>query len=188
MLSLFELDEGWKVVIRPETLTLSPFKKVMDKYKDREIGLMELSFVYFMADWRSDFNDIIDIKEREKNIIESLALADKIKLDSVTQKAIDFYNERQPSISLHHLNTVKTVLDNLQKALRDIDMSKTIRDEDGVEIDLYDTLAMNRITGIIEKSPKLIAAVKEMEKQVKTEIQENTSHRGSGEKSLYEDG
>jgi len=188
MLSLFTLDEDWRVIIRPETLKLTPFKNVMDKYKNREDGITELSYVYIMADWETDYDELVDLKERSEKIMESLAESYKIKLDNITVEAINFYKERQPSISLHHLDTVKIVLANLQEAMINIDMTKTIIDEEGEEVELYDTLALNRITSIIEKSPKLIAAVKEMEKQVRTEIQENTSHVGSGQKSIYEDG
>lgn len=189
MLNLFTLDEDWRVVIKPETLKLKPFKAVMDKYTDREIGINELTLVYFMADWRSDFDDIVDLNRRQAEILNSLADSDKIKVDVITEKAIEFYNERQPSISLHHLNSMKKALHSLQKSMDSIDLEMQVTDAITGELKpVYDTMDLNRITGMIEKSPKLIAALKEVEKQVKIELQENTSHRGSGEKSIYEDG
>ena len=188
MLNLFTLDADWNIIVSPEALSLLPFKNVMDKYKEREYGIAELSYLYFMVDYRSDFNDLVNDEERSEKILESLAESDKIKIDEVTESAMEFYKGRQPSISLRHLESMKKALHNLQEALEGINLSIQVENAVTGEIeDMYDTLALNRITGIIEKSPKIIAAIKEMEKQVKTELQENNAHRGSGEKSIYED-
>jgi len=187
MLNLFTLNDEWRVVIQPETLFLKPFKEVMDKYKNREDGLIELAYVYYMVDFRSDFDDIADYEVKSKRILESLDGSDRIKIDMITQNAIDFYVDRQPSISLRHLESIKRSLTSLQNVLDDINLTSTYTDKDGNRVEVYDTLALNRIAGIIKESPKIIAAVKEMEKQVRVELQESSKHRGTGEKSIYED-
>jgi len=188
MLNLFTLDTDHNVIIRPETLTLTPFKNVMAKHRKKEYGLIELAYVYFMADFRSDFDDLVKESEKSEKILETLHNSDKIKLDFITQEAIDFYTERQPSISFRHLKSMKKALVSLQDALDKIDLSIKVTNAitGGLE-DVYDTMALSRINNVIKDSPKIIAAIKDMEKQVKAELQENTSHRGSGEKSIYED-
>ena len=188
MLNLFTLDSDWNIILAPEALSLLPFKRVVDKYKQREYGIVELSYIYFMVDFRSDYNDLVDEKERSEKILESLAESDKIKIDKVTENAIEYYKERQPSISLRHLESMKKALHNLQESLNNIDLSMQVMDENTGELKpVYNTMDLNRISSIMKDSPKIIAAIKEMEKQVKTELQENNAHRGSGEKSIYED-
>ena len=189
MLNLFSLDENWRVVIKPETLFLKPFEDVMKKYKNRETGLFELGFIYYMVDYRSDFSDITNPEVRKEKILETFGdRAKDLKIDKVTDKAIKLYEERQPSISLRHLESMKKALTNLQESLDAIDLAMMVTDAITGELKpVYDTMALKRITDIITASPKLIASIKEMEKQVRTEIQENTKHVGSGEKSIYED-
>jgi len=187
MLNLFSVDEEYNLIILPETLALIPFRNVIKKYRSREYAKAELTYIYFMVDYRSDFKDLIDKEVRSEKILEVIYNGSKIIIDKVTEKAIDFYNERQPSLSLRHLESMELALYNLQQALSKIDLMQVIKDDEGNETEIYDTLALGRITTIIKESPKIIAAIKEMEKQVKTELQENTTHRGSGQKSIYED-
>ena len=61
-----------------------------------------------MADYRSEFSDIIDLEERKEKILETFGDdALKLNIDSTTQKAIELYEERQPSISLRFLESMK---------------------------------------------------------------------------------
>jgi hypothetical protein len=190
MLNLFEYDDKWGVQVKPEAVLLEPFAKVFDKYKSREDALHEFGYIYFMADFRSDFNDLVNLKNRSEKVLETMGdNASKIKVDDVTKKAIDFYVERQPSISLRHLESMKKALTSLQESLDSINLSMEVRNAITDELEpVYDTMALKRITDIITISPKLISSIKEMEKQVKVELQENSKHVGSGEKSTYEDG
>ena len=111
MLNLFSFNDDWRVTIKPEALILKPFGDVVSKYKNREDGLLELGYVYFMVDYRSEFSDIIDLEERKEKILETFGDdASKIIIDSTTQKAIELYEERQPSISLRFLESMKKAL------------------------------------------------------------------------------
>ena len=188
MFNLFYLDHDYEVQIRPEALSLLPFKAVMDKHLEKKYGIAELTYVFHMIDYRTDYDDLVDLEERSKTILTNLVYADKITIDDITREAIKFYDDRQPSITLKHLQTVKRSLKGLQDALDAIDMTQKVISSDGEISEAYDTMALKRIADIITTSPKIIAAIKDMEKQVKTELQESNAHRGSGEKSIYEDG
>jgi len=189
MINLFSLGENWDVVIRPEVLVLKPFKKVMSKYKIKKYGLAELSYIYFMVDFRSTYLDIVDEKRRTSTVLENIVDSDKIIINKITKDAIEFYEREQPSMSHKHLKSMKRALVNLQESLSNINLSIEMKNPVTEELEpVYNTMDLNRITTIIKDSPKLISAIKEMEKQVKTELQENTTHVGSGEKSIYEDG
>jgi hypothetical protein len=188
MFNLFYLDENYEVVVKPEALSLKPFKDVMDKYKKKSYGTTELTYIFHMIDYRTDYDDVVDLNERSKTILKNLVGAENIIVDEITQAAITFYDERQPSITHKHLQAVKKSLKGLQDALDNINMTTQTLSPNGDVVDVYDTMALKRIAEIITASPKIIAAIKDMEKQVKTELQENNAHRGSGEKSIYEDG
>lgn len=49
--------EGYKVTIAPEALALAPFKRLWnrDKTSNKNKAISEISFIYFMADPRSDY-------------------------------------------------------------------------------------------------------------------------------------
>ena len=188
MLQLFELNENYELIITPEAMAIKVFNDIMHKYKNKDYGVAELTYVYFMIDFRSDFGKITDKDLRHSIVLENLVNSDKIKIDKKTKDAMDFYIEHQPSMSYKHLQSVHKAMTTLQESLESINLTQQALNPITGEIsDVYDTLALNRITQIIEKSPKLIAAIKEMEKQVKTELQDSTATRGSGEKSIYED-
>lgn len=55
-MKLFKL-EGYKLNISPEAFALLPFKKIWtrDKTSKKEKAIAELSYIYFMADPRSDY-------------------------------------------------------------------------------------------------------------------------------------
>ena len=62
--------EGYKVVIEPEILTLKPFKQIWtrDKSINKDRAISEISYIYFMADPRSDYQYITDENERKQAI------------------------------------------------------------------------------------------------------------------------
>ena len=64
--------EGYKVVIEPELLTLKPFKQIWtrDKTVNKDKALAEIAFIYFMTDPRSDYQYLVDDKERMEAIKE----------------------------------------------------------------------------------------------------------------------
>ena len=60
--------EGYKVVISPEALMLKPFREIYnrDKSKSKDLAFLELSYIYFYCDPRSDYQYIIDSDDKDK--------------------------------------------------------------------------------------------------------------------------
>ena len=64
--------EGYKVVISEEAFALKVFRQIWnrDRSVNKDESIMELGYVYFIADPRSDYQYLVDEEERSKAIIE----------------------------------------------------------------------------------------------------------------------
>ena len=73
-MNLFEMNNG-VLQIQPEAYALEPFKALWtrDKTKNKDNAIKELSFIYFMVDFTSDFADILEDSIREVEVKKSLA-------------------------------------------------------------------------------------------------------------------
>ena len=71
-MNLFEMNNG-VLQIQPEAYALEPFKVLWtrDKTKNKDNAIKELSFVYFMVDFTSDFADILEDSTREIEVKKS---------------------------------------------------------------------------------------------------------------------
>jgi uncharacterized protein YoxC len=174
--------EGYKVIISEEALLLKPFKDIWnrDKSKNKSTALQELGFIYFMEDPRSDYQYIVDINERQKAIMEGEGLSDKWKPDKLIKEAMKFY-ETFKSTGALLLEDTRFAVDKLRKLLRDIDLSKT----DDHEKPIY---TLNTITSTIKQIPDLIKELDNAERAITTEMKSGSRMRGSGEKTLFDDG
>ena len=85
MNNLFEFNEDFEVVVDPQALTILPYKKVLDKYKDKSLGITELSFITFLLNPKSDYSTIRNMEERKEAILISIVNGDKLKIDKVTE-------------------------------------------------------------------------------------------------------
>ena len=71
MIRLFKY-EGYKMVIEPEALLLIPFKRIWqrDRSQNKDRAMMELGFIYFFCDPRSDYQYLTDEEQRKQAIKE----------------------------------------------------------------------------------------------------------------------
>lgn len=179
-MELFKKDAG-ELVVAPEVRLLAPFKKLFDRTEDKELARKELAFIYYYADTKSDYSDIIEEEVKAEDIRKDVLLPKDWQIDDDVWDAIHFYIERSTTISSRLLTDARHSVDKLSKFLRDIDLAKT---------DAKGTLVYNpsQITSVIEKLPKLVDNLKKLEEQVLKEKEEDKKMRGTKEKNLYEDG
>src|SRR4030043_340019 len=104
MNELFQFNEDFEIEVSPLAVTLLPFKNVMDKYTNKYYGILELSFIAFLLHPQSNYADIRNEIDRRKAIIMSMADTDKIKFDKVTDVAIEFYKERNHTVTTRFLD------------------------------------------------------------------------------------
>ena len=178
MIKLFKY-EGYKLNISEEALLLKPFKEIWqrDKSKNKDKALQELGYVYFISDPRSDYQYLVDEEERSKAIKEGEGIDSKWKPDKVVLDAITFYKSFKPTSALL-LEDTRAMINGYRLKLREItaDMSN------------LDIKEIKDLGAVIKQIPSLIKDLDEAEKALNSELKTSGRMRGSGEKTLFEDG
>ena len=180
MVKLFKY-QNYSVTISEEALLLKPFKKIWlrDKSKSKEKALLELGFIYFYCDPRSDYQYLVDDDDRKTAIKQGEGLPENWKPDTVVEDAIEFYNSFKPTSALL-LEDTRVAVSKLRTLLKNIDLDKV--DDKGKPI-----YTLNVITATIKQIPSLVKDLDEAEKALTSELREAGKMRGQGEKTLFED-
>lgn len=171
-----------KVEVSPIVLTIPLFKKLHDRDKSKgKINVhKELSYIYFMCDYKSDFNDILDETKRNKEIGRVLFNDENYQPDELIKECMLFYKQRQETLSSHLLEGAKTAIGKIDSFFRDLDLTKL--DEKGKPI--YN---VSQITTTINKLGETVKGLKELEDVVKKEREEAVRARGGGTLGMFED-
>jgi hypothetical protein len=182
-MELFEVKEGI-VSFAPQALALKPFKKLWDrdKKKNKPLANAELAAVYFYVDYKSDFSEIHDQVEKLEIIRTWVdGLPEDWIPDEVVKEAMAFYKERQETIYTSLLEAASIAIGKLDKYFRHIDLEE--RDMNNRPI--HDA---KKVKDNLAGLGKLIKDHKELEQEVKKEVQKKTARRGGKEKSMFEAG
>ena len=173
--------EGYKVVISEEAFALKVFRQIWnrDRSVNKDKAIMELGYVYFMVDPRSDYQYLVDEDERSKAIIEGEGLPNNWKPDKIVTEAMEFYSRFKPTAALL-LEDTRYAVDKLRKLLREIDLNQL--DDKGKPI-----YTLNSITATIKQVPSLAKDLDEAEKALASEMRSEGKMRGRGEKTIFED-
>lgn len=173
--------EGYKVTVSEEALLLAPFKKIWerDTSETKERALMELAYIYFMVDPRSDYQYIVDIHERHQAVKTGEGFKSSWRADKAVKDAMKFYESFNTTAALLLADT-RVAVDKLRKMLRDIDLNAV--DDKGKPI-----YTLNSITSTIKQVPALAKDLDEAERALAKETAKEGKMRGSGEKTLMED-
>ena len=166
--------EGYEVRVAPEALNLKPFKKLWnrDKTKQKESATMELAFLYFFCDPRSDYQYILDEEDRMKAVKEGIGLSDNWKPDKDMEAAIKLYRSFEaPSSAL--LRAALEGVEKVQKLLKDLEPD--------------DTKSLKEYLTAMKLIPEVAAMIKEAEKTINEEMEYGEA-KGSIEKTLFDDG
>jgi hypothetical protein len=161
-MNLFEIENN-VVTFSPQALMMAPFRALWDsdESKDKLQAASELSYVYYMSDERSDFMHILDSEERADEIIsilESPIPIDKRRKDLI--RAIHYYSKASETTSTKLLQSTRLVIQKISEFLDNVNMDE--RDE-RTKKPIHD---IGKITSAVEKIPKLIKAMNEIEKEV----------------------
>lgn len=179
-LRLFRL-EGYRLIVEPEALLLKPFKQIWnrDRSQSKDKAMLELGFIYFFCDARSDYQFITDEASRIKAIKEGEGFSDKWEPDKFIKEAIDFYITFKSTSELL-LEDTRFAVDKLRTMLRGIDLTE--KDDKGKPI-----YTLNSITGTIKMVPSLVKDLDEAERSLAKEAANSSKMRGQGEKTIMED-
>ena len=173
--------EGYKITISEEAFALKPFRDIWDRDSSptKDMALLELGYIYFMMDPRSDYQYIIDEGERHKAIKQGEGLPSRWKADKLIKEAMTFYSSFVPTAALL-LSDTRVAVEKLRKLLREIDLNAV--DDKGKPI-----YTLNTITATIKQVPGLAKDLDEAERALSAEMKSSGRMRGSGEKSMMED-
>lgn len=173
--------EGYKVVISEEAFALKVFRQIWnrDRSVNKDKAIMELGYIYFMIDPRSDYQYLVDEEERSKAIIEGEGLPSNWKPDKIVTEAMQFYSRFKPTAALL-LEDTRVAVEKLRKLLRDIDLQET--DDKGRPV-----YTLNTITATIKQVPSLAKDLDEAERALASEMRNEGKMRGQGEKTIFED-
>lgn len=168
--------EGYKIVISEEAFALKVFRQIWnrDRTASKDKALMELGYVYFMVDPRSDYQYIVNKEERSKAIIEGEGLPSNWKPDKLIEEAMTFYDSMKPSAALL-LEDTRLMVDKYRKKLR------------GMDFDELEVKDLKDMGALIKGIPDLVKALDEAEKAVASEMKNSGRMRGQGEKTIMED-
>lgn len=175
MLKLFKY-EGYKIVISEEAFALKPFRQIWmrDRSINKDKATMELGFIYFFCDPRSDYQYLTDEDERKEAIKEGEGLPPKWEPDKIVQEAMTFYNSFKPTSALL-LDDTRLMVDKYRKRLRE-------QEFDGLEVK-----ELKELGALIKQIPSLVKDLDETEKALTSEMRNAGKMRGQGEKTIFED-
>lgn len=173
--------EGYKIVISEEAFALKVFRQIWnrDRTASKDKAIMELGYVYFMIDPRSDYQYLVDEDERSKAIIEGEGLPSDWRPDKLVKEAMNFYGKFKPTAALL-LEDTRYAVDKLRKLLRDINLED--KDDKGKPV-----YTLNTITATIKQVPSLAKDLDEAERALASEMRNQGKMRGQGEKTIMED-
>ena len=152
-----------------------------DRTQNKDKFMNFLSIVYFTYDPRSDYSYIVDDDLRLKEVCDSNGY-DIPKFSKQELECIELYKKLTTTISAKLLRSTKVAVDKVRKFLEDIDLTEV--DDKGRLV-----YPINTVTAAIKQVPQLAKEVREAEKIVAKEIEEQGRARGGNEnKKLFEDG
>lgn len=180
-MNLFEISNN-VVTFSPQALLMAPFKKIWDadESEDKMNATLQLAFIYYMADERSDFMHLLDTDERIEEIKLFIDMPDNFTGKSKEiVRAVHFYEKLSITTSTKLLQSTRLILQKISQFLDNVDMEE--KDDRGKHI--HD---ITKITSAVEKIPKLIKAINEIEKEVIKEKQLK-SQTGNQTTSMFDE-
>lgn len=180
-MNLFQMIE-YNLHISEEAYSLTPFKKLVDsdKSKDKELAMKELAFIWFMSDIKSDYNYILNEKDKQEEIIKDLQLPKTWKRTKDVQTAMDFYKNRSKTVSSTILENSLFIANTLSNKMKKLVMAD---EEDMLSIKDIESIAKG-----LTQMPGIVTALQKLENTVIKEQTEKSSNVGSQEKAMFEDG
>ncbi len=180
-MNLFDLKNG-VVVISPEGLLIPEFKALWDedKTKDKEKALQQLSYVYFISDYKSPY-----VASYDAHLLLSVVARDFMKDESydpnhMVLAAIDKYKKLQDTPSMKLLIAAVKTVNNLSTYLEHIDLQE--RDNAGRPV-----YKPNDVSTSLSKIGSIVESLKKVREQVERETVQIGQLRGQRKKGNRED-
>lgn len=181
-MKLFKFED-YKLVITEEALLIKDFASIWkrDRSVDKKVAIMELGYIYFLVDPRSDYSFIMDENEKSETIKKQEGLPQKWKPDELVKSAIKTYSFLTQTTSSLMLHDVRSAVDKLRVFIRELDLSETDKND-------KPKYTLNSYTSALAGMPDLIEKLVKIEKIVNEELEEVGRMRANKMKKITEDG
>lgn len=166
--------EDYQLKIADEALLVKQFRRLwnMDRSLNKEQFYKQMSLLYFVYSPASNYSYIMDEKERMKEVMAQEGI-DEVKNNAEFKAAVEVYKKLTKTTSSELLADVRMTIDKVRQALNSINFS-SLKETEKVT-------ALNTVTSIVSKIPKLVKDLADAEKAVAKEQEEQGNARGSQE-------
>lgn len=170
-MGLFDYKD-YKVVISPDAVAIPAFRKIWerDKTKHKHKATQELSYIYFVNDFKSPYS-VWPEEDRRQKVMDDFIKDPDFKMDPELKAAEAEYNEFQRTYSMRFLESARGLADKLTAYFEEVDFHAT--DERGKP--LYS--ATDAVRNLKEVG-NVIESLDKVEEKVKKEIDSKAKVRG----------
>ena len=178
---LFNLKER-NVIISPEALLIPEFQDIWkrDKAKNKLKAMRELSYVYFICDYKSPYRASLTLNRLEATVAKDFMKDESYTPDSKISAAIDKYKELQVTPSMRLLDASLKTVHNLIDYLQNVDLQERDKNDRPIYKPSDVTNSLSKIGAIVESLSKV-------RESVEKEMSEQASLRGQRKKGNRED-
>ena len=164
--------ENYELKVADEALLVRPIRKLwkQDRSKEKETFYKQMSVLYFTYDPTSNYSYIPLEEDRLKEVLLQEGISD-FHNTADFKEAVEAYRKLVKTPSSELLNDVRLTVDRLRQALKSIDFD-ALEEKDKVS-------AINTVSTVISKIPKLVKDLSEAEKAVSKELEEKGNARGA---------
>ena len=173
---MFTLNQG-NPEVEAKALFVPEFKRIWDrdKSKNKARATKELAYVYFIADYLSEYN--IYGVEKSTIVAKEIFNDDKYNPDKLVQEAIVKYEAMQESYSMRYLKNVRETVDSLMEFYGELSFKK------GDDANKYNPKAL---TTALKDVETIVERIEKWEKKVRGE-DDDMQIRGGGDVGMFED-
>ena len=173
-MNIFSIENS-KIKIQTDCLLIPQFAIIhnRDKSKEKTKAIQELSYVYFMADYKSTYIAYPE-STRKTQIIQDIFKDSKWEADDDIITAIKKYEELQETPTLRMLKGARKAQEAITKYYEEVS-----QDPDKVNSKSVGAIAMS-----LEKMGKIAESIDKLEDKVRREIQ--TEGRSKGGRTINE--
>lgn len=169
--------ENYELRVAPEAFLVRPIRRLwnQDRSKQKERFFQQMSVLFYTYSPSSNYSYIIDEKERMKEVLLQEGI-ENFHPSPEFKEAVEIYKKLNRTASSELLADVKLTIDKVRQALTSIDF-ESLEEKDKVA-------ALNTITTVVAKIPKLVKDLSDAEKAVAKELEEQGKARGTQELTI----
>lgn len=184
---MFTLNSSTKLIIPdPNKLMITEFKKIwdLDKTKDKKNALENLSYIYYVSDFKSPYVNAYSPEDLPSIVKEAFISQKNWKVTKNIEDGIKAYKELQKTKTIKLFEAADRAVNNLIKYFDTVDLSeRVITDEEGNETTddkVHDIAA--KVMSNLQKIGPVATAIEEARKRVEKElaVKDTSSVRGKG--------